>query len=637
MVKTLLHRQPEVEDLKPKQLRTRNHKHKCHAYIRILATSDLHMHLTSYDYYSDRPDPGVGLTRTASLIRAARQQAQEDKALVLLFDNGDSLQGTPFGEWAAGAVPDAHPLPQAFNLLGYDAIGLGNHDFGFGLDLVNRIARQTACPVICSNMQSSAPDQGWAAHTILQRTVSVNGKDAAIRIGVLSVLPPQTARWEAHMLQGQVTLTDMLTAAQATAADLRRQGCDLVVALAHCGLGPAEAEPDMENAVIPLAALAEIDVIVAGHTHLTLPGKAHDGLPHVDSSQGLVHGKPVVMQGWAGSHLGVVDLTLGQDDERHWHVAESRVELRAVRQTTPEDPGTTRLFGSGHDATRRRVARPVGAITRPVHSYFSYCAPDRGLALVAAAQAAALRPYLADTDWASLPLLSAAAPAKSGGRAGPGYYTDIPAGDISVRHVADLIVFPNELRAVLATGAQVREWLEMSAGLFNRLSAQDPVALTDPQRAGYNFDVLHGLTYRIDLSQPARFDTAGRLTDPAHSRIRDLAHEGQPVAPDQKFVVAVNNYRVSGGGHFPIAGQAKLIDLPALRIHDIVCDYLAGNLPADPLHRAQRPFSFVPAMGASAILTTGPGAEKHLTELAEYHPRLLPRDADGFLPILLTL
>ncbi|MEX0306227.1 MAG: bifunctional 2',3'-cyclic-nucleotide 2'-phosphodiesterase/3'-nucleotidase [Ruegeria sp.] len=625
--------------MKPKDLSHSDPDLGPRAHIRILATSDLHMHLTSYDYYSDRPNPSVGLTRTASLIHDARKQARRDGALVLLFDNGDSLQGTPLGTWAAEITPDSHPLPKAFDALGYDAIGLGNHDFGFGLDFVNRIARQTPCPMICSNMHGNGVKTGWESHAILQRVISVDGQEVPIRIGVLSVLPPQTTRWEAHVLQNQVIVTDILTAAQVVAKELLRQGCDLIVALAHTGLGSAMAEPGMENAVIPLAEIPEIDAIVAGHTHLTLPGKTHDAFPFVDSDLGLVHGTPVVMQGWAGSHLGIIDLTLERSSDGDWRIVASQIEARSIRQTelaTSECPGMTRLFNNGHAATRTRVTRPVGSITHSLHSYFSYCLPDRGLALTAAAQAAALRPHLVGTDWANLPVLSAVAPAKFGGRAGNRYYTDIPAGEISVRHIADLSVFPNELRAVLATGAQVQDWLEMSAGLFNQLSKRLPIALSDPLRTGHNFDVLHGVTYRFDLSQPPRFDSAGRLADPAHSRIRDLRLDGRPIKPDQKLVIAVNNFRTSGGGHFPISRQPVLIDMPPLQIPDILHDYVAGLLPTDPLEHAPRPFSFMRNQGFSAVLTTGPGAQKYLDELQEYHPTTLPPDEDGFLRFHLT-
>ena len=612
------------------------------AHIRILATSDVHMHVTGFDYYSDRRDPGRGFTRTAHLICQARQQATEHSALTLLFDNGDSLQGTPFGDWAAECMPDDHPMAQAFNSLKYDAVGLGNHDFSFGLDVLDRIASQIDCPVICSNLRRSEPSSPLLQNAVLQRQVHYKGAARPIHIGVLSVLPPQTAQWEAHRLGGRAKIEDILTSARFMVDTLREQGCDIVVALAHSGLAETQASEGLENAVVPLAALDGVDAMVAGHTHLTLPGEAHVGMTHVDHIQGLVHGKPTVMPGFAGSHLGVIDLTLEAASDGGWHIVASEASLRSVwpdgsSDPVPEAPDIANLFARGHAQTRKRAAQPVGRVDAPLHSYFSFCAPDRGLALLAAAQAAAVRPLLAGTGWDALPLISAAAPAKFGGRAGPGYYTDVPAGEISMRHVADLHVFPNELRVVVASGAQIRDWLEMSAGLYNRVTEVQEISLTDPRRAGHNFDILHGLSYRIDLSQPARFDVGGGLTDPTNSRIRDLTLDGQPVSDGQRFVVALNNYRASGGGHFTMVTEAQQVTLPSLRIRDILRDYLAGQLPRDPLEQAPPPFSLAPLGSARAVLETGPGAEAHLHELAGYNPRVLGKNDAGFLRIALTL
>lgn len=597
------------------------------------------MNLNGFDYYADKPDPSIGFTRTASLIREARQQAGD--ALVLLFDNGDSLQGTPLGDWAANS-DGPHPLMQAFEALDYDAIGLGNHDFGFGLTALDHILVQAPCPVVCSNLHRTGAAQLWQNSTVLNRSVSMNGQLVAIRIGVLSVVPPQTTRWESHLLQGEVLADEILTAAQKTVDDLRTQGCDLIVALAHTGLGASQAAAGLENAAIPLAAIKGIDAIIAGHTHLTLPGSAHKRLANVDHLAGRIHGKPAVMPGSAGSHLGVIDLSLTKEPEGAWRVADNRAELRPIHlqaegDSAPEDPGLVRLFAAGHARTRAAVAEPVAQISNDLHSYFSFCASDRGMALVAAAQAAALRPYLHGSALADLPLLSAASPCKFGGRSGPRYYTEVPAGEICLRHVADLHVFPNELRAALVTGAQVRDWLEMSASVFNQLGAEQETDLIDSRRAGYNYDVLFGLSYQIDLSQPARFDADGALTDPSHHRITRLTSDGRPVRQGQKFVVALNNYRASGGGNFPFVRQAAPIDLPPLEIKGVLRDYLSDVLPCDPLEQLPNPFSFVPLPGTRAILSTGSGALKYLKELGHFTPQPLGRDAEGFERIRLTL
>lgn len=597
-------------------------------HIRILATTDLHMTLTGFDYYADKTDPTIGLTRTASAIRTARQQAEG--ALTLLFDNGDALQGTPIGDWAVeNDVP--HPMMQAFKALEYDAIGLGNHDFGFGPDVLERVISQAPCPVICSNLTHLDGQQHWLHSAVLTRSI---GQGTPVRIGVLSVLPPQTTMWEAHHLKDKVIAKDILTAASKTAAALRAQGCDLIVALAHSGLEHSAAQPELENAVIPLAAIEGIDAIVAGHTHLTLPGAAHHGLDGVDSENGLVHGTPVVMTGSAGSHLGIIDLCLTRTPEGRWQITDRHCSLVAAADQA-EDRDLSEMFKPAHLATRKRMAEPVSQTTQSLHSYFSFCAPDRGLALVAAAQAAGLRPFLHGTAFAGVPLLSAVSPYKFGGRAGPRNYTDVPVGEICLRHVADLHVFPNELRAVEITGAQLRDWLEMSAGVFNQIHAE--AELTDSRRAGHNFDVVFGVTYQIDLSGPARFDSNGALTDPTARRICNLCFDGQTVGNDQRFIVALNNYRASGGGHFPFVAKARTIALPSTDIKGILRDYLSDRLPADPLDQAPYPFSLTPLNGAKTILRTGSGALKYLPELSEYSPELLGADAEGFERIRLTL
>ncbi|WP_170764796.1 bifunctional 2',3'-cyclic-nucleotide 2'-phosphodiesterase/3'-nucleotidase [Ruegeria lacuscaerulensis] len=612
--------------------------------IRILATSDLHMNLNGFDFYTDTPDPSIGFTRTASLIRLARQQAEASGALVLLFDNGDSLQGTPMGDWAVERANAPHILMQAFAELRYDAIGLGNHDFGFGLGVLDRVLADAPCPVICSNAYRQDATQVWQNLSVLHRTFHKNGQQIPLKIGVFSVLPPQTAKWEAHRLQEAVVMEDILECAHEKVQDLQAHGCDLILALAHTGLGATEAQSDLENAIIPLAAIDGIDALIAGHSHLTFPGKSHAGLEHVDAIKGRVHGKPVVMPGSAGSHLGVIDLTLRTTKRGNWSVQTHSAELRPVCHANPngppepvvEDPDLVILFTSGHTETRRRTAEPVGHIDQHLHSYFSFCARDRGLALVAAAQAAVLRPYLQGSPIAELPVLSATSPCKFGGRAGPRFFTDVPAGKICLRHVTDLYVFPNELQAVVVSGEQIRDWLEMSAGIFNQIAPGTSSDLVDPNRAGHNFDVLHGLTYRIDLSQPPRFETNGRLVNPAHYRVQDIRFNDAPVTANQHFVVALNNYRASGGGHFPFVGHAKPIALPALPMQRVLQDYLSGILPRDPLENAPRPFRLASVPGASAILKTGPKARQHLAELNVYDPYIVGEDEDGFLQIRLT-
>ncbi len=595
------------------------------------------MSLLSHDYYADQPDPSTGLSRTASLIARARTEAEASGAACLLVDNGDGLQGAPLGDKLPENPGRLHPLMQAFETLKYDAAGLGNHDFNYGLDRLRRVLADAPCPVICSNMTAAEPglQLPFAPHAVLERSLPAAGpEDPPLRIGLFSVLPPQTLQWDSHHLAGRVQITPVMETARRTVQALKAAGCDAVVALAHTGLGPEAEHPGMENALRPLARLPGIDAIVAGHTHLLLP------------SEDEPFSKPVVMPGSLGSHLGVIDLELRRNGTG-WKVTGGRCALRPIARRTPggevkplvpEDPGFCAALAEDHAATRRRMEEPVGYSSRALHSYFTFFAPDPALSLVACAQAAAVRPLLAGTAAAALPLLSAVSPAKFGARAGPGYYTDVDAGPLCLRHVADLYVFPNELRAVIVSGAQLLDWLEMSAGLFNQItpgSSGQPAV--NPERAGHNFDILHGLSYEIDLAAPSRFTPRGQLADPHARRIRNARWNGAPLRERQQFAVAVNSYRAAGGGHFRTLEHAVQMPLPPLQVRDTVRDYLAGRLPEDPLAEAPAPWRLAPMPGTEIRISTGPGARPHLHELDTSRVAAKGLTEDGFLSLAVAL
>ncbi|MEO9780780.1 MAG: bifunctional 2',3'-cyclic-nucleotide 2'-phosphodiesterase/3'-nucleotidase [Sedimentitalea sp.] len=615
------------------------------ARLRLLATTDLHMNLMSHDYYADRPDPFVGLTRTATLIQTARAEAAADDRLALLFDNGDAFQGAPMSDIAAHDADQSHPLMRAFGYLRYDAIGLGNHDFNFGLKPLNQALQQSSCPVLCSNMQRIRRKQfiGFEPFAILDRLLRCGEDEWPIRIGVLSFLPPQTVQWDAHHLSGQMQTSGIVDTARRWLPDLQAAGCDLVIALAHTGLSNAPDHAELENAARPLAELDGIDAVISGHTHLRLPGPDHCGIQDVDAKNGSVHGKPVVMAGNSGSHLGVIDMDLTADANHKWQRTGFQCDLRPIAMRTdkgvttsvvPEDPALVELLADDHAQTRVLMMQPVGTSPVPLHSYFTFFAPDRALALVAAAQAAAVRPQLAGTEAEGLPLISATAPGKFGGRAGPNYFTDIPAGPLSYRHIADLHVFPNELRAAIVTGAQLLEWLEISARMFNQIAPGEfGQMLVDDSVPGHDFDVLHGLSYQIDLSAPASIHASGDTHGRNSRRVVGVTYAGTPVKPDARFVVVMNSYRASAGSPFLLLSDLPMIKIATTTLRDVIAKYLSGQLPTDPLQEAPAPWRFTPMSDTRVTALTGPGARQHLTELDDRVVDIRPITPEGFLQL----
>lgn len=598
--------------------------------LRLLLISDLHVHLLAYDYYRDLPDPSVGAVRLASLIGRARAEA----ANVLLFDNGDFLQGSPMGDYMAfedrlqcGA---AHPMLAALGALGVDAGTLGNHEFNYGLPYLLTALKGAAHPLVVANLAAAPGFDGrlpWQPWAILERRlVDRAGWEAVLKIGVIGFTPPQIAIWDRASLSGRLEVSDILAAARVQVPALRAAGADLVVALSHSGI-TARSLPGAEHASLGLAAVPGIDVVMMGHQHLVFPGPDFAGIDGVDAERGTLLGKPAVMPGHWGSHLGVIDLAL-QRNEGGWRIAAHTVEARPISQRTgrrrvalvEDEPALTALAAPAHAATLAYVRRPVGRTRVPIESYFALVRDSAAVQLVNDAQRAYARTLLAGTREAGLPLLSAAAVFKAGGRSGPDHYTDVPAGDVALRNIADVYLYPNRLRVVLVDGATLQAWLERAAGLFLRI---DPEAgdqpLIDESFPTYNFDVIDGVTYAIDVTRPKRYGNDGALLDPAARRIRGLAHGGRRVAPDDRFLVVTNDYRAEGGGRFPgLDGSTILHAAPDLN-RDVILRYVQeqGEVAPAPDHN----WRLCGQIGAATPrFLTGPGAAPHLADPAFARP-----------------
>lgn len=599
----------------------------CH-HLRLLATTDLHMAVYPHDYYTDRPSPRFGLARALTAIRAARTET------TLLLDNGDVLQGTPMGDAAEAGDRRPHPMIRAMNLAGYDAATVGNHEFNYGLDFLMGSLADASYPIVTANVVTAlgaTPAEDTTLlppYTILERRLGGTG----LRIGVIGFVPPQVANWDKRHLAGRVHLREIVEAGEAWVPRLRAEGVDLVIALCHSGLGAAAPAPMLENAAVPLAGIEGIDVLVTGHSHKLFPGPDYDGLSHVDAAAGRIHGKPAVMPGFWGSHLGIIDLALRPGP---WEIAAAHVTAQPLDPPPEPAPDLIEALAEDHAHTLAFVRRPVGETTRPIQSYFSLISDDAALQIVSDAQMAYGRAVLAGTEHQDLPVLSATTPFKAGGTAGPETYTDIAAGALSLRSVADIYPFPNALRILRINGSALADWLERAAGIFatSPTDAAD-VPLLDPAFATHNFDVIDGVSYEIDLSQPPRFAPEGALLSAENTRIRNLRFNGHPVTGDMEFALVTNNYRADGGGRFAGAHAANLIHAPEDANQQILERYVAETGIISPVPDHNWRLRAVP--GTSVLFETGPGARAHLDAVA--HLKLTDLgDRDGFARFRLTL
>ena len=291
-----------------------------------------------------------------------------------------------------------------------------------------------------------------------------------------------------------------------------------------------------------------------------------------------------------------------------------------------------------HAETLDYVRAEVGKTDAPLHSYFALVADDPSVQIVNMAQSWYVAQLLKGTEHEGLPLVSAAAPFKAGGRGGPDYYTDVAPGPVAIKNVADLYLYPNTLQVVRITGEQLKGWLERSAGAFNQIEpgkADQP--LLNPDFPSYNYDVIDGVTYRIDLSQPALFLPNGEINVLRASRIVDLMYQGKPVDPEQEFIVATNNYRASGGGNFPGADGSTVILRAPDTNRDIIVRYIVEKGTIAPAADAN--WTFAPVAGASVLFQTGPRAEAHLDDVRKRGLKidLVGPGSDGFASYRITL
>ncbi|MTD99564.1 bifunctional 2',3'-cyclic-nucleotide 2'-phosphodiesterase/3'-nucleotidase [Paracoccus sp. YIM 132242] len=578
--------------------------------LRVLATTDMHMKLLPHDYHADRPCGRGSLAQVASLVERHRRMAPN----TLLVDNGDFLQGTPLGDHAARSGGRNHPAIAAMNLMGYDAAAIGNHDFAFGLDVLHAAARQARFPLLAANLRVRGR-ANFPGYAILHRqVVTDSGRAVTLRIGLVGFLPPQTTAWDRD-LAGQMECDDILETARRVVPQMRAEGADLVIALAHSGISPHPADPGSENVAADLGALDGIDAIVAGHTHEVFPGKAAVLATGIDPVQGILCGKPAVMPGFGGSHLGVIELALTRDNASGWRMTGATAQCETVDPHLPPAPAVLRAVVPSHRRTLSHLGTRIGGSEQRISSYFALVGVDPALTLVNMAQRWFVRKSLRGTALDGIPVLSAAAPFRAGGRGGPLHYTDVAPGRLRLGNLTDIYSFPNRICALPLTGAELRGWLERSASLFNRIRPGRPdQPLADPRFPAYQFDVIEDLRWHIDLSQPAGFSAGG--TASGNSRIRDLTWRGRPVRDGDTFVLATNSYRLAECGLFaPLtAGKASVVP-PGPQTRDVIRNYLRQRrrVSIDPAPA----WRFAPLPGTSVTFETGPGGLSLLPLVAD--------------------
>ena len=546
--------------------------------LTILATTDVHNNYNDYDYFTDTPTDQTGLVRISTAIKEQRAQNPN----VLLFDNGDNIQGNPIGEYLAKyTLPkgEISPIMTMLNYMQYDAMALGNHEFNFGLDYLNTVISGAKFPVLCANVVNAISKTPYfRPYSILLKTFKDrDGKLQIIRVGVLGLLPPAITRWDGALLLGKIETLDATATARKYVPEMKAAGADVVVILAHTGILDYPSRGMDENFGYYLTQIPGVDAIVTGHSHEKFPGRAFEKVSGADMGRGTINGIPVVMPGSFADSLGVIKLTLHKSGGV-WQRSDGSGRLISVYDSAARKPNyetdldlkNSPLGLQAHEVMVNYIRSPVGggeggaasggSLTQPLTSFFSIIRDDYSVQIINEAQIRYAEQALAGTPYASLPIISAAAPFKAGGRSGPRYYTNVPAGPLAIKNIADLYVYSNTVVILKLSGAQIKEWLEMSAGQFNQLnSGSAEQYIQNDDFPTYLFDVIDGVTYKIDITQPPKYNRDGSVNNAQAERIKDLRFRGQPIPMYQDFALVTNNYRAYGGGNFPNANPGNII------------------------------------------------------------------------------
>lgn len=542
--------------------------------LTVLGTTDVHGHVLNWDYfsgapYSDAKGNSVGLAQVATVVDQVR--AERGAGSTLLVDNGDVIQGTPLDSYYATVEPitktgATHPMAAAMNAMHYDAGAVGNHEFNFGPDYLRAYAKQLDFPLLAGNVtdhRTGAP----AFRPYVIRTMRPKGAPP-VKVGLLGLTTPGSAIWDKSKVDGRLDFTGVVEGAKRWVPRVRAAGADVVIVLAHTGIDTSssygDALPWPENAAKQIAEeVPGIDAILAGHTHLNnaevVATNRHTGKRVVISQPGL----------W-GERVSRFDLTLTRSHGRY-SVSTVDSTLLDPARAAP-DPAVVAATRTQHDTTITYVDSVIGRATADMPAgpcRWSDCA---ALDFINQVQTETVRAGLAGGPDADLPVLSIAAPFNRDG--------GVHAGDVTVRDIAGLYEYDNTLLGIKLTGAQLKPYLEKSAEYYRQVSGPGPYAADDITNApttdspagtpDYLYDVMSGLTYDVDIAKPAG------------QRIENLAYQGKPVADDASFVLAINNYRQSGGGNFPGVTTAPVVYDAQVEIRQSLIDWVQSAGTIDP-------------------------------------------------------
>ncbi|WP_223774061.1 5'-nucleotidase C-terminal domain-containing protein [Streptomyces sp. 135] len=535
----------------------------------VLGTTDLHGNVFNWDYFTDKEfddkdHNDVGLAKISTLVNEVR--AEKGRRNTLLIDAGDTIQGTQLSYYYAKVDPitavrgPVHPMAQAMNAMGYDAAALGNHEFNYGIPVLRKFEEQCDFPLLGANALDAKTQRPAFPPYFMKRLRTPHGRD--VKVAVLGLTNPGIAIWDKANVQGKMTFPGLEEQAAKWVPRLRSMGADVVIVSAHSGSSGTSSYGDqlpyVENAAGLVAEqVPGIDAILVGHAHTEIPEYF---VENKATGKRVVLSEPLK---W-GQRLTLFDFELVWVKGR-WTV--EKVGAKVLNSNTAaEDGKITRLLADEHKKVVAYVNQVIGTSKAAMSTAEGPYKDVAIIDLINRVQKETVAQALAGGTYAALPVLSQASCFSRTAR--------IPAGEVTIKDAAGLYPFENTLEARLLTGAQLKEYLEFSARYYVQTPAGapvDPAKLTNAEKIpDYNYDAVYGVTYEIDIAKPVG------------SRVVKLSFEGEEIDPKAEFVLAVNNYRASGGGNFPHVAGAKQVWANSEEIRNTIIGWVKAKGTIDP-------------------------------------------------------
>ena len=528
------------------------------ARVTILSTTDLHGNILPIDYYTNKPD-NRGLAKVATIIKQARK---EDPNLILI-DSGDTIQGTPLAYYhnkKNNAPPD--PMMLAMNALGYDALAVGNHEYNFGLDVLNKARREAKFPWLSANTYKVGTQETYYQPYILKEA---NG----VRVGILGLTTAGVPNWENKPNYAGLEFRAPIDEARRWVQILReKEKTDVVIIAMHMGLEEdlrtGEASPGQvahENEALAIARnVPSVDAIFMGHTHREIPALFVAGsfvrgvVSNSARAPFFVYNNVLLTQAnhW-GRHLARADIYLDQDAKtKRWQVVAKQARTIPMDDKVQPDAEIVALAKPYDEETQAYLSKVIGQSSTELTATDARFHDNALLDLIQRVQLEAGKGDV-----------SMVAPFNLQAR--------VAAGPVTVRDIAGLYIYENTLVTLEVTGQQLKDALEHSARFFRPYEAgKTPAELVDDKIPSFNFDIAEGVDYTLDI------------TKPYGSRIQNLTFKGQPLDLKRKLRLVTNNYRVNGGGGYTMYRNAPVLYRSSEEIRQLIIEWLErnGTVPA---------------------------------------------------------